>query len=134
MHNPNKRIRRFVHLEAVIFWSLQAAVRGSETPHCPTWLLHSLAGSRVAGSKETRKIPRVSCPGEKAPEAIWYFQAIIVGCKFFNYFSSDVKEKPQFLAPVCVRLLLQSNQYLANKHILNFSKCLGDQGEYAAFH
>lgn len=91
-------------------------------------------GQEWQAVKRHGRFPGSAALGEKAPEAIWYFKAIIVGCKFFSYFSPDVKEKPQFLAPVCVRLLLQSNQYLANKHILNFSKCLGDQGEYAAFH
>lgn len=64
---PLRSIQRFIHLETVIFWSLQAAFRVSETPPHPTWLLNLSAGSR------DMMIHRVNYPGKKASEATCYF-------------------------------------------------------------
>lgn len=40
---------------------------------------------------------------------------------------------PQLLPPVCMCPLSESNQYLSKKHILDFKKCLGNQGAERSF-
>lgn len=44
-----------------------------------------------------------------------------------------MKDMPQLLPPVCMCPLSESNQYLSKKHILDFKKCLGNQGAARSF-
>lgn len=78
VHNPNKRIRQSVHLEAVILGGLQVALHAFETPLRPVWLLTLEVRSGRQQRDGEREDAQGQLPWEKAPEALHTFKSIIV--------------------------------------------------------